>query len=67
MTLTKHFQIREMDYVPLLCVPILILKSYTIKRIKRKEIAVHEGGRKLASGVDIQCEDAVTYYCVTIA
>lgn len=49
MKLNKHFQMCEMDFLPLLCVQIFFSKSlnlYKIKRVGRKGIAVHEGGRK---------------------
>lgn len=48
MKLNKHFQMCEMDFLPLLSVQIFFSKSpnlHKIKRMGRKGIAVHEGGK----------------------
>lgn len=60
MKLNKHFQMCEIDYLPLLCVQIFFSKSldlHKIKRMGRKGIAVHEGhGKSLKAGQTYKVE-----------
>lgn len=59
-----------MDYLPLLHVKTFLSRSPDLNKIrwmKKKGIAMHEGGgKKLISRADIQSRETVIYFFITI-